>query len=77
MARPSLESLGRNGRGVNKTGFLFGVTALAFLVFVTARGDLPAWLGLLGLSSGAPAGGPAPGASSPLPGLPLLPKIGG
>jgi hypothetical protein len=35
--------------GINNTAYLFFVLALAFLFYVTVRGDLPKWLGLLGL----------------------------
>ena len=40
---------------INQTGFLFGALAFGFLFFVTARGDLPKWLGLLGLGGGSAA----------------------
>jgi hypothetical protein len=64
---------------VNQTSFLFGAVFFAFLFFVTVRGDLGKWLGLLGLAGGG-ATTPNAGASLPaapsLPGLPGLPQIG-
>jgi hypothetical protein len=36
--------------GFNQTAFIFGVIAVAFLIYVTIKGDLPKWLGLLGLA---------------------------
>lgn len=36
--------------GFNQTAFIFGVVAVAFLIYVTIKGDLPKWLGLLGLA---------------------------
>ena len=68
--------------GINNTAYLFGVVALAFVLFITMRGDLPKWLGLLGLgASTAPASGTSTASSNPsgtsgLPGLPNLPSIG-
>lgn len=56
---------------------LFG----AFIVFITIRGDLPKWLGLLGLG-GSPTGTAASGASAQtnsvggLPSTPALPSLG-
>lgn len=34
---------------MSQTGVLFGALLLAFLVFVTMRGDLGKWLGLFGI----------------------------
>lgn len=66
--------------GINNTAFLFGTVAFAFVLWVTARGDLPKWLGLLGIgsASAAPTSGGTvanPGAPS-LPTLPTLPSFG-
>lgn len=58
------QSLGRPG-GVNNTAYLFFVLALAFIIFITVKGDLPKWLGLFGLG-GTPTGATtAAAASSP------------
>ena len=66
--------------GINNTAYLFFVLALAFIFFVTIKGDLPKWLGLFGLgqSSASPAGTSAPGTTGVggLPGLPALPTLG-
>lgn len=35
--------------GINQTSFMFGAVLFAFLFFITVRGDLAKWLGLLGL----------------------------
>lgn len=40
--------------GVNNTAYLFFVLALAFLFYITVRGDLGKWLGLIGLAGSAP-----------------------
>jgi hypothetical protein len=69
--------------GINNTAYLFFVIALAFIVYITVKGDLPKWLGLLGLG-GTPAGSTAasaaatgtPAAAAGLPGLPGLPTLG-
>jgi hypothetical protein len=65
--------------GINQTSFLFGALAFAFVFFVTVRGDLPKWLGLLGLAGGssAPAGTGAalPAAQNPFAGIPALPGL--
>ena len=39
------------GSGINQTSFLFGAILFAFLFFITVRGDLAKWLGLLGLAN--------------------------
>lgn len=69
--------------GINNTAWLFFILALAFLFYVTVKGDLPKWLGLLGLASGAtPASATSPtaagtaSAAGGLPGLPAIPSIG-
>lgn len=50
-ARPALS-------GISQTAFIFGAVGFMFLVFITLRGDLPKWLGLLGLArSAAPSTG--------------------
>ena len=76
-------SLGNPSGGINNTAYLFFVLALAFIVYITTKGDLPKWLGLFGLGgspAGATAASPAstgtPAAASGLPGLPGLPTIG-
>ena len=75
------QAAGKPG-GVNNTAYLFFVLALAFLFFVTIKGDLPKWLGLLGLG-GSPAGAAATSPASTgapatgnLPGLPGIPTLG-
>ena len=66
---------------MNHTAFLAGAFFLSFLFYVTVKGDLGKWLGMLGLaptpaSSGTAAGAGA--ASGPLSGitLPPLPGLG-
>jgi hypothetical protein len=39
------------GSGINQTSFMFGAIVFAFLFFITTRGDLGKWLGLLGLAN--------------------------
>ena len=53
--------------GISQTAFIFGAVGFMFLVFITLRGDLPKWLGLLGLApSATPATGTSPlGAAVP------------
>ena len=41
--------------GFNQTAFIFGVIGIAFLIYVTIKGDLPKWLGLLGLAPSSTA----------------------
>lgn len=72
------------GSGINQTSFMFGAIMFAYLFFVTVRGDLAKWLGLLGLAgsngTGSAAGAPlatVPAAQSPLAGAPALPAIPG
>lgn len=49
---------------ISQTAFIFAAVGFAFLFFVTIRGDLPKWLGLLGLAgTTAPAPIASPGAS--------------
>ena len=75
------QALGKPG-GVNNTAYLFFVLALAFIVYITVKGDLPKWLGLFGLGqSAAPASPSTTAAGTPavaggLPGLPAIPQIG-
>ena len=76
------QALGKPG-GVNNTAYLFFVLALAFIVYITVKGDLPKWLGLFGLASSATPQGAAtgsaagtPAVASGLPGLPAIPSIG-
>jgi hypothetical protein len=75
--------------GVNQTSFMFGAVVFAYLFFITVRGDLAKWLGLLGLAGGGVSGGGVSGggvsgggvnapAVSGAPagvGLPALPSI--
>ena len=51
--------------GISQTAFIFGAVGFMFLVFITLRGDLPKWLGLLGL---APSTTPATGQIGSTPG---------
>lgn len=61
--------------GVNNTAFLFGMVVLAFVIWVTAKGDLPKWLGLLGLGQTTAAASPSGTPSNGLSGLPAIPSI--
>jgi hypothetical protein len=36
--------------GMSQTSFVFGVVFVAFLIFITLRGDLAKWLGVFGLA---------------------------
>lgn len=57
------------GFGINQTSFMFGALIVAFIFYVTIKGDLPQWLGLLGLAgfktqpAQTSATGPAAGSS--------------
>ena len=57
------------GFGINQTSFMFGALVVSFIFYVTIKGDLPQWLGLLGLGGFATAStttnatGPAAGTS--------------
>jgi hypothetical protein len=62
LPRPSI--------GINQTSFLFGALIFAFLFFITVRGDLGQWLGLLGLAGGSGASG-----NTAAPSLPALPAL--
>ena len=65
--------------GLNNTAYIFGVVTFAFIVFITTRGDLPKWLGLLGLGASATpsaSSGSVTGATSSN-GLPALPSLTG
>ncbi len=57
-------------KNVNPTSLFFGALVLAFLFFVTTRGDLGKWLGLLGL---APVRGAQAAGSDTRPLVPALP----
>jgi len=71
---------------VNPTSLMFGAVMFAFLFYITVKGDLAKWLGLLGLGGSAPAtlapaSNPLAGVSTvpiaPLaPGAPSLPATG-
>ena len=71
--------------GINNTAYLFGALAFAFVFWITVRGDLPKWLGLLGLASNTQGGAAplspmeAPGAAGlpSLPGLAIAPALAG
>lgn len=71
--------------GVNQTSFLFGAVLFAYLFFITVRGDLAKWLGLLGLSGSGSGVGTAVSQNSvtanqglpSLSGLPALPQVPG
>jgi hypothetical protein len=74
---------------VSQTGVMFAAVGVAFLIYITARGDLARWLGAFGLAGGASqatgasqAGGTSAGSSTPagvpavlLPQLPALPGL--
>jgi hypothetical protein len=78
-AGAAASALGKPG-GINNTAYLFFVLALAFLFYITVKGDLPKWLGLLGLGGSAAKSAPAPavsGTAAAAPGLPALPGTPG
>jgi hypothetical protein len=56
---------GLQGTGfqINQTSFMFGACLFAFLFYITARGDLAKWLGLLGLAGSGNAAASAPTSS--------------
>lgn len=63
--------------GVNNTAFLFGALAFGFAFWITARGDLPKWLGMLGLAGTRPGtGAPVNPASTTLQSAPSSPLPG-
>lgn len=70
---------------IGQTGFVFAVVGFAWVFYITTRGDLPKWLGLLGLAGGsskaptASQGGTTiSGAGLPaLPGLATIPALPG
>lgn len=64
---------GWHGSSVNQTSITFGALVVAFIVYITVRGDLAKWLGVLGLAGSAPASLPA--AQNPNAGLPTLPAL--
>lgn len=53
---------------VSQTSVMFFALLVGFIVFITVRGELSAYLQVLGLSSGNTGG---------LPSLPGLPNLGG
>jgi hypothetical protein len=71
--------------GMSQTSFIFASVFVAYLVFITLRGDLAKWLGVFGFSSGggAPSGSTPSGtaatgtmgSSSGLPPLSPLPPL--
>ena len=65
----SAPSAGLQGVGfqINQTSFMFGACLFAFLFFITSRGDLSKWLGLLGLAGSSNA---APASASSASGTP-------
>lgn len=76
---PTLSAPSAPSVSINNTGFLFFVLVGAFLVFVTVRGDLPKWLGLLGLGGSpkkAATTGAAPASGGVGSALPSLPSTG-
>lgn len=56
---------------ISQTAFLFAALGFAFLFYVTIKGDLPKWLGLLGLAG--TASGAAPGLAVPAATAPATP----
>ena len=61
----SAPSAGLQGVGfqINQTSFMFGACLFAFLFYITAKGDLAKWLGLLGLAGSGNAAASAPTSS--------------
>jgi hypothetical protein len=53
--------------GPGQSAFIFFVVLLLFFVFVTVRGELPAWFGILMWSPVKPGKEEAPGTSAPAP----------
>jgi hypothetical protein len=51
------------GFQINQTSFMFGASLFAFLFYITAKGDLAKWLGLLGLAGSGNAAASAPTSS--------------
>lgn len=63
----------------SQTAFIFGVVGFAFILFVTLRGDLPKWIGLLtfGAKSATPTQpGAVPPVTSNVVKFPTLPQLG-
>ena len=69
-------SLGNPSGGINNTAYLFFVLALAFIFYITIKGDLPKWLGLFGLG-GKPTGSAtaSPAASTPATNSSTAPNV--
>ena len=69
-------------RGFNQTAFMFGVLAAAWVFFITVRGDLAKWLGLLGVGGSSATTRQAAATSSSagplgIPAIPAIPPISG
>ena len=60
---------------IGQTGFVFAVVGFAWVFYITTRGDLPKWLGLLGLAGGSSKAGGTVAGPAPASGLPALPGI--
>lgn len=62
---------------MSQSNRIFAFMALAFVVFITMKGELPVYLGFILSTPKQPAGGSnnAEGATSPLASLPELPKL--
>jgi hypothetical protein len=60
---------GLQGAGfqINQTSFMFGACLFAFLFYITAKGDLSKWLGLLGLAGSGNAGSGNAGSGNAAP----------
>lgn len=54
---------------MNQSSVIFGFLALAFLVFITQRGELPTYWGFLVKSPAAPSSGPTATAVGQLTGV--------
>jgi hypothetical protein len=53
--------------GPGQSAFIFFIVLLLFFVFITVRGELPAWFGILAWSPVRPGKEEAPGASAKPP----------
>lgn len=58
---------------MNPTSFMFGAVLFAFLFYITVKGDLAKWLGLLGLAGSSTPASPSPLGVPAVPGLPGSP----